>query len=298
LPSHLPWVKFAENVRIVDVGTTRSRADRTLVAADGVPIAASYRPGRSEALSEPLLVIGHGFTGARSKEDNLKISDWIEDRLPQITLDFRGHGESGGTSSLGLREVLDLDAAVAWARELGYRTVVTVGFSMGSSIAIRHAALTRTADRGIPMVAENRPDAVVSISGNAFWFYRGTAPMRLLHRAVSTSVGRTVLSRVSGTEVDVDDWEAEVLPYSPEEASAFIAPTPVLIVHGDSDHYFPLEHPQAVHRGVMQGARDRGVDPVVDVWIEEGMAHAEAAVDRELINRVCDWAIEATADLP
>jgi len=276
------------------VGVTRSRTDRRLVAADGVPIAATYRPGQPDAADAPLLVIGHGFTGARSKEDNVQISDWLDHRLPQITLDFRGHGESGGTSSLGLREVLDLDAAVGWARELEYQSVVTVGFSMGSSVAIRHAALTRTADRGIAMTTANRPDAVVSISGNAFWFYRGTAPMRLLHRAVSTSVGRTVLSRVSGTEVGVDDWDAEVLPYSPEEAAAFISPTPLLIVHGDSDHYFPLEHPEAVHRGVMQGARDRGVEPVVDLWIEQGMAHAEAAVDRELMNRVCDWTIEAT----
>ena len=266
--------------------------DTTLQAADGTAIGASYVPLASGEFSDLALVVGHGFTGCRAKDDNIRVSAALSQRLPLITLDYRGHGESGGVSSLGLREVLDLDAAIAWAHELGHRRVVSVGFSMGSTIAIRQAALTRTVDRGeLALTTVNRPDAVVSISGNAFWFYRGTAPMRLLHRAVSTTVGRSVLARVSGTEVDVTDWEQEVLPYSPEEAAAFLAPTPLLLVHGDADHFFPLEHPQAVHRGASQGAHDRGLEPAVDLWVEEGLGHAEAAVGEELLNRVCDWAV-------
>ncbi len=266
--------------------------DTTLQAADGTAIGASYVPLASGEFSDLALVVGHGFTGCRAKDDNIRVSAALSQRLPLITLDYRGHGESGGVSSLGLREVLDLDAAIAWAHELGHRRVVSVGFSMGSTIAIRQAALTRTVDRGeLALTTVNRPDAVVSISGNAFWFYRGTAPMRLLHRAVSTTVGRSVLARVSGTQVDVTDWEQEVLPYSPEEAAAFLAPTPLLLVHGDADHFFPLEHPQAVHRGASQGAHDRGLEPAVDLWVEEGLGHAEAAVGEELLNRVCDWAV-------
>ena len=41
----------------------------------------------------------------------------------------------------GDREVLDLEAAVGWARTLGYQRVATVGFSMGGAVAVRHAAL-------------------------------------------------------------------------------------------------------------------------------------------------------------
>ena len=266
--------------------------DTTLRAADGTDIGASYHRLASGESSDLALVVGHGFTGSRAKEDNLRVCATLRQRLPLVTLDYRGHGESGGVSSLGLREVLDLDAAIAWAHELGHRRVVSVGFSMGSTIAIRQAALTRTVDRGeLALTTVNQPDAVVSISGNAFWFYRGTAPMRLLHRAVSTSVGRSVLARVSGTQVDVADWEQELLPFSPEEAAAFLAPTPLLLVHGDADTVFPLEHPHAVHRGASQGAHDRELHPAVDLWVEEGLGHAEAAVSEELLNRVCDWAI-------
>lgn len=277
--------------------------DETLIAADGVRIAATYLPapgsperGSSErgASKNPVLVVGHGFTGSRAKDDNARVIAALNRRLAVLAFDYRGHGESEGSSTLGLREVLDLDAAITRARELGHSSVISLGFSMGATIAIRQAALTRTTDRGAAALTTTAPpDAVVAISGSAFWFYRGTAPMRLLHRAVSTPVGRAVLSRVSGTTVDVTDWESDVLPYSPEEAAAYVAPTPLLIVHGDIDHYFPLEHPQALHRGASEGARDRGLEPTVDLWIEQGLAHAEASVDDALLDRVCDWAVAA-----
>lgn len=279
----------------LDEGQGVAAVDHVLQAADGVEVHATYSPAPDSGRGEPVLVVGHGFTGFRHKEDNRRVYAQLARRLPLVTLDFRGHGASAGMSTLGLREVLDLDAAVAWARELGHQRVVTLGFSMGSSIAVRHAALTRTTDRGhAALHTENPPDAVISVSGTAFWFYRGTAPMRLVHRAVSTRAGRAVLHRVSGTRVDASDWEADVLPYSPEEAAAFIAPIPFLIVHGDADHYFPLEHPEAVHRGAAAGARQRGLEPSVDLWVEQGLAHAEAAVEADLLDRICEWAVTAT----
>jgi len=263
-----------------------------LLTTDGVDICATYRPAPQGVPHDPVIVVGHGFTGFRAKADNLRIAERLNQHLAVVDLDYRGHGSSGGTSSLGMREVLDLDAAIAWARDQGHQKVVSLGFSMGSAIAVRQAALTRTTDRGpLALTAENAPDAVVSVSGTAFWFYRGTAPMRLVHRAVSTPVGRAVLARVSHTRVDVGDWEAEELGYSPEEAAAYLAPIPFLLVHGDADTYFPLEHPEAVHRGAVQGARDRGFEPKIDLWIEPGFAHAEAAVDDELLDRICAWAL-------
>jgi len=58
-----------------------------------------------------------------------------------VTFDFRGHGRSGGVSTLGDKEIKDIDVAVGYARELGYQRVATVGFSMGASIVLRHAGL-------------------------------------------------------------------------------------------------------------------------------------------------------------
>jgi len=56
-----------------------------------------------------------------------------------VLFDFRGHGRSGGESTLGDLEIRDVAVAVAYARELGYERIATVGFSMGASIVLRQA---------------------------------------------------------------------------------------------------------------------------------------------------------------
>ena len=63
---------------------------------------------------------------------------------------------------------------------------------------------------------------------------------------------------------------------------------PLLVVHGDADHYFPLEHPRAIH----ESARRSGVR--TDLWIERGFGHAECAVSTEIIDRIGAWARECT----
>ena len=59
---------------------------------------------------------------------------------------MRSASTSGGTAGPAVTarsatEVLDVEAVVDWARELGYERVATVGFSMGATIVVRHAAL-------------------------------------------------------------------------------------------------------------------------------------------------------------
>jgi fermentation-respiration switch protein FrsA (DUF1100 family) len=174
---------------------------------------------------------------------------------------------------------------VEYARWLGHERVVTVGFSMGGSVVLRQAALAGPA---------LRPAAVVAVSSAGFWFYRGTAPMRLLHRAVYSRTGRTVLRRGFGTRVTVEPW-ARPYPLSPTESAHLLAPTPLLVVHGDRDGYFPAEHAEAVVAAARAGAEERGVADAVDYWLEPGFAHAESAASPELTSRIGRWAAAAGA---
>src|SRR5690606_37255052 len=98
-----------------------------------------------------------------------RVATRLADRGAVVTFDFRGHGTSGGLSTVGDQEVHDLAAAVEWARELGHRHVATLGFSMGAAVAVRHAALYG----GV--------GAVAAVSGPSRWYYRGTIPMRRAH---------------------------------------------------------------------------------------------------------------------
>ncbi|WP_309098009.1 alpha/beta fold hydrolase [Streptomyces sp.] len=260
--------------------TAGRTAPRVLVrtflrTSDGVAIDAVYEPGAAvydapeTPSAHPAFVVAHGFTGAVDRPHVRRIARAFARHGAVVTFSFRGHGLSGGRSTVGDREVLDLAAAVEWARERGHARVVTVGFSMGGSVVLRHAALH-----------PGRTDAVVAVSAPARWYYRGTAPMRRLHWLVTRPEGRVVGRYGFGTRIHHRDWDP--VPLSPVEAVPRIAPTPLLIVHGDCDGYFPLDHP----RMLAAAAGDQG-----ELWLEPGMGHAEHAAGDGLLARIGEWGL-------
>jgi pimeloyl-ACP methyl ester carboxylesterase len=257
----------------------------TLLTDDGERISAAYDAPSSA--SDLVFVLSHGFTGGWRLPDSRAIAAELSRAGAVVSYDSRGHGSSSGVTTLGDREVLDLDAGVRWARWLGFSRVVTIGFSMGGTVVLRHAALAQAGDR-------EAPDAVVSVSAAGFWFYKGTPPMRLLHRAVESPFGRSVLRHAFHTRVTDRAWE-EPYPLSPQESAGMIPPVPLLVVHGDRDSYFPVEHARAIVDGAREGARRRGVDDRTDEWIESGFAHAESAADDDLVRRIAAWATSAAS---
>ncbi len=244
-------------------GVPRGIEERTLLASDGVPVSAAHRPGPAGGLA---YVLAHGFSGSWRSSSLERVSAVLGAEAAVVGLDFRGHGRSRGVSTLGDREVLDLDAAVHWARLLGYRSVATVGFSMGASVVIRHAALFR----GV--------DAVVAVSGPARWFYRGPPTMRRLSFIVERPVGRLFARVAMGTRIDDRSWDP--IPAEPRALAAVLAPTPLLVVHGDRDRFFPLDHAEQI-----AGAGG----PTAELWVERGFGHAEAAISDELTARIAEW---------
>src|ERR1700726_2024386 len=89
----------------------------TLVTEDGVPIDAIHLPGDQDLA----IVVAHGFTLSWQRPNVWRIANRFNRMAGVLTFDFRGHGRSGGLSTLGDREIKDLDVVVTWARELGYR---------------------------------------------------------------------------------------------------------------------------------------------------------------------------------
>jgi pimeloyl-ACP methyl ester carboxylesterase len=200
----------------------------TLVTDDGVAIDAVHLVGDDDVA----IVLAHGFTLYWQHGAVWNAAKRLNRSSGVITFDFRGHGRSGGQSTLGDREIRDVDIALRYARELGYRRVATVGFSMGASIVLRHAALIGGAD------------AVVSVSGPGWWYFRGTRPMRKVHWAV-------------------------------------------LIVHGDRDAYFPVDHAERLYAAAHEPK---------DLWIVPGFGHAESGAEAipRLLDRIGVWIREVT----
>ncbi len=252
---------------------------------DGVTVDSVYDPGAvvydssRPSAGDLVFVVAHGFTGDVDRPHVRRVVEAFTRYGAVVTFSFRGHGASGGRSTVGDREVLDLAAAVRWARDLGHTRVTTVGFSMGGSVVLRHAALYRPGEQEREGRAGAHTDAVVSVSAPARWYYRGTAPMRKLHWLVTRPEGRLVGRYGFRTRIHHREWNP--VPLSPVEAVPRIAPTPLLIVHGDRDGYFPLDHP----RMLAEAAGDHG-----ELWLEPGMGHAEHAADDKLLARIGDWA--------
>jgi pimeloyl-ACP methyl ester carboxylesterase len=242
-----------------------------LITRDGIRIEAAHEPANdSRGLA---IVIAHGFTGGWRRPAVRRVTRWLQSYAGVLSFDFRGHGRSSGASTVGDREILDLDAVVRWARILGYGRVASVGWSMGAAVAVRHAALERSVD------------AIVSVSGPAHWYYRGTPPMARAHWAFERPHGRTLLRYAYRTRVDAGGWDEsrpDTWPIAPREAALKIAPIPYLVVHGDRDAYFP------VHHGRQLAA------PGAELWEERGFGHAEGAASRDLVERIGEWVVAHT----
>jgi len=69
----------------------------------------------------------------------------------------------------------------------------------------------------------------------------------------------------------------------PHEAAALVSPTPLLVVHGDADAFFPLDHAHQLYAGAREPKQ---------LWIEHGYGHAETAASPELIHRIGKWVTE------
>ncbi|WP_240969052.1 alpha/beta fold hydrolase [Streptomyces sp. HNM0575] len=283
-------------------------------ASDGVGIEAAYDPYEGEdpggtAAAAGAIVLAHGFSGSVDRPALRRAVEVFTRYGAVVSFSFRGHGRSGGHSTVGDLEVLDLAAAVSWARSLGHERVATVGFSMGGSVVVRHGALRRPgpppahpsteptdfaestdlaqpADLAEPadlVEADVDPaehsDAVVAVSAPARWYYRGTAPMRRLHWVIQRPVGRLVSRYGLRTRIHPRDWDP--VPLSPVAAAPLLAPTPLLVVHGDQDPYFPVDHPQSLAAA--------GDPESTELWLVEDFGHAENAADAALLHRIGGW---------
>ena len=242
----------------------------TLVTEDGVPIDAVHMPGPRDLA----IVMAHGFTQSWQRSMVWTIARRFNLKAGVVTFDFRGHGRSGGLSTLGDKEINDLDMAVHYARELGYQKVAAVGFSMGSSVVLRQAAL-----RG-------GVDAAVSVSGPGRWYYRGTEPMRRVHFVVEKRLGRLIARQFLHTRIDPHGWPFPD-PLPPAAAAERISPVPLLIVHGDKDQFFPADHARQLYAAAREPK---------ELWLIPDFGHAERATDDQLTDRITAWVAEAVTE--
>ncbi|WP_181788171.1 alpha/beta hydrolase, partial [Streptomyces phytophilus] len=240
----------------------------------------------------------------------------------------------GGRSTVGDREVLDLAAAVAWARSLGHRRVATVGFSMGGSVVLRHGALYRAEARGDEQERGGR-EGRTGAYGRAAAGGGGDGPVALGSGTDgSVALGADALGAGAVRTGTVPYADAVVSVSSPArwyyrgtapmrrlhwivERRTGRAVSRLALktrIHHRRWNPEPLSPTAAVPLIapapllIVHGTRDTyfpldhpeslaaaAAPGAAELWLEEDFAHAENAASDDLLKRIAVWAAEAVS---
>jgi pimeloyl-ACP methyl ester carboxylesterase len=120
---------------------------------------------------------------------------------------------------------------------------------------------------GIAVVLEaanyHDTDGVVSISTPALWDHSKSKFVRRATWLFVSPVGRSIARKIMGTRIHLD-WGKH--PEPPAEVVGKIAPTPILIVHGEDDHFFSADDARTLHERAGEPKR---------LWLLPEFGHAE-----------------------
>jgi pimeloyl-ACP methyl ester carboxylesterase len=201
--------------------TRPERGHATLTTTDEVLLAGCHL--LTVDAPRAAVVVVHGFTATSEHPDVMALAGTLHDRdLDVVWYDARGHGRSGGHSTLGDLESHDVAAAVALAAERSDQ-VVLVGASMGAIAAVRYAASSRDLA------------GVVLVSCPAAWRLPRNARGVLATGLTRTRIGRALAARYLKVRVAAR-WT------DPEPPVALVprVSAPLALVHGEADPFIAV----------------------------------------------------------
>jgi uncharacterized protein len=225
--------------------TEPATADERLesfTAADGVTLRAT----RITTGSRRVVLVSPGIFLHRGSVEHRALARRLAALADVVTLDIRGHGDSGGAFTWGVREPEDVAAVAATLRRT-YDRVGGLGFSFGG----HHVGIAAARHRSFDAVA------LVAAPRNLFLLDHNFLTAGLLRSAPLILRRRRRRTRLA-------------LPLRPPASLARvvdrIAPTPLLIAHGSADWLIPPRHAEVLYA--------RAGEPKSLVLIDRGL-HAE-----------------------
>jgi predicted acyl esterase len=183
-----------------------TRTDQMLTMGDGVQLATTlYTPDGPPPPGGgwPAVLLLHGLGGSRTSMNQIAEQVFASD-YAVLTVDARGHGESGGVSTLaGSRETADYAAALAWLRlrpGVSDARIGALGFSLGGGSVwkLLTAAGTRLAAAVPIMTWTSLYDALLPQSfakAGLVLYFRGLLPEDRWDPEVTALADDAVLGR-------------------------------------------------------------------------------------------------------
>lgn len=225
---------------------TETRAVLESVEEFRAPDGVTLRATRRSVGARRVILVAPGIFLHRDSVEHRLLARSLAGVADVVTLDIRGHGDSDGAFSWGVKEPADV-AAVAAALRTRYDQVGGLGFSFGG----HHVGLAAALERPFDAVA------LVAAPRNLFLLDHNFFTAGLLRSLPLIARRRRRRTRVA------PPWRP---PPALSRVVDRIAPTPLLVAHGAADWLIPPTH-----------ARDlfaRAGEPKSLVMIERAL-HAE-----------------------
>ena len=253
------------------------------MTADGLRLAARWHlppppAGARAGAGARAVVVVHGFCASQeAPEVAALVAHLVGAGHPVLSFDLRGHGRSEGECTLGWRERLDVDAAVAAARD-HHDVVVVVGASMGGIAVLDHLAVGAAA----PAAAE--ADAAVTVATPANWGMPRSLAGLMAVVVTQTAPGRSLVARRTGTRIAVRPPRG-----APPVERIRRVRRPVAVVHGLDDRFIA---PAAAHAlyAAAPGPRHLSLVP--------GMGHGFTRSAGPAVASAVAWALAAVSPSP
>src|SRR5437762_10418261 len=236
--------------------------DAELVTADSVNFGAWYfrQPG-----SPQTVIVSGGHKGQRQGALGISIALWRKG-FNVIVYSYRGmSGSDRAPITFGIKEVLELQAVIAFARKRIPRARLgLLGYSMGAVVSLLGAA-------GEPGV-----EALVLDS-----------PFSDLRRELRENIHRRLHVPAAPLTWMIGLWlrwrtGARLSECSPESVLPALEPRPLFFIHGGADEITGVHHSRLLH-DAYRGPRE--------IWIAQGSPHTGAYfADRQLyVERVAGF---------
>jgi uncharacterized protein len=236
-----------------------------LVTSDGVEL--ETRSWLCAGEPRAIVVLVHGLSSTKDHSHVVALAGQLAGRgVDVLSYDARGHGASGGFSTLGDLERHDVAAAVARARTRDGR-VVLIGASMGAIAALGYA--------------QTDPDlsGVVVVSSPGDWRIPLRARALFTVALARTRPGRLYAARHVRVRIH-PVWNPPEPPRS--VAKRVVTAVPLAIVHGRRDRLIPFQSSLSVSIGEL---------PSAHAVVVPGMGHAFDPAGHEAICDALEWVL-------
>jgi uncharacterized protein len=234
-----------------------------LSAGDGVPLAGWLFTRKSAARGT--VIVTHGSGGSRDHATPYA-AFLLDAGYDVLAPDARGHGESGGLATYGIREADDLQRWASWIRRQSPGRCV---YALGSSMGGAHALMAEAA----------APTFCAIVSDSAYATFLEAGLDRVARPLGLGGAGRWVgrPAAYAGLGYVRLRYGVDLLDARPVAAIARIQ-VPVLVIHGEADRNTPAYHAAAL----------AAAQPAAELWLVPGATHTAAwrAAPREFPRRI------------